>query len=296
MTECVICGSQVADQAYSCVTETERARQQLAEIGDLVEAARAVAYRQTSTGGSGRSTPGPRDLLDYGAGARLDAVQTALTGWARVVAEERGQGVEAGDRDLIAVAAGFLAQNLEWLRHVTWVDEVLREVGDCVHAMRSVVATPAGRVYLGMCGAWRFMDRELDADRFVSEGAKFECDGDVYGKPDRAAAYCGKCGAAYDQAERRRQVAALVEGVPMRASVIAHAYGISADTIRGWAWVKRDKKGKALNDPKLKPVGHDERKRPLYLVADVLALDERARQRREQRAAQGAGMGASSGG
>jgi hypothetical protein len=286
------------------VTETERARQQLAEIGDLVEAARAVAYRQTSTGGSGRSTPGPRDLLDYGAGARLDAVQTALTGWARVVAEERGQGVEAGDEDLIVVAAAFLAQNLEWLRHVPWVDEVLREVGDCVHAMRSVVATPAGRVYLGVCGAARehgglccggvcFEDDFTDdCECWCHRGEPATCDGDVFGRPDRNAGTCNTCGAYYDQDERRRQNTALVEGKGFRASVIAHAYGISANTIRGWAWVKRDDKGKALNDPKLKPVGHDEQKRPLYLVADVLALEKRARQRREQRAAQGAGMGA----
>jgi hypothetical protein len=284
---CVVCGSETPD-GYACTTETERARQQLAEIAELTEAARAVMYRQTAAHGGGHSTPGPRDLLDYGAGARVDAVQTALTGWARQVAEERGSAVwVAMNGDIIGQAAKWLGgkdpDNLEWLRHVPYVDDVLREVGDCVAAMRSVVATPAGRVYLGVCGAPLLIE---------GIGGPVPCEGDVYGKPGKAAAYCNECGAAYDQAERRVQVAKLVDGKGFRASDIAHAYGISANTIRGWAWVKRDEQGEPLNDPKLKPVGHDHLGRPLYLVADVLALEKQAEQRRQQRAAQGAGMGA----
>lgn len=301
--ECVVCGRPTPD-GYACTTETERARQQLAEIAELTEPARAVMCRQTSTTGTVHSTPGPRDLLDYGAGQRLMNVQIALTGWARAVAEERGVGATADSRDLIVVAAQYLAddRNLEWLRHVPWVDEVLREVGDCAATMRGIVATPAGRVYLGTCGAERAhaalcfdsaeYGHDVECECWCHDDEPDACDGDVYGKPDKAAAYCNTCGAAYDQAERRVQVAALVQGVPMRASVIAHAHGISVDTIRGWAWVKRDKDGNPLNEPKLKPAGRDDRGRPLYLVADVLALEGQAEQRRRQRAAQAAGMGA----
>lgn len=281
--DCVVCGRPTPDGTV-CVTETERARQQLAEIAELTEAARAVMYRQTATGDGGHSMPGPRDLLDYGAGARLDAVQTALTGWARVVAEERTGAVwVAAEGDAIEQAAKWLGAHLEWLRHASFVDDFLREVGDCAAAMRSVVATPAGRVYLGVCGAPLLIE---------GIGGPVACEGDVYGKPGRNAAYCQTCGAAYDQAERRVQVAKLVDGKGFRASDIAHAYGISANTIRGWAWVRRDDQGEPLNDPKLKPVGHDHLKRPLYLVADVLALAAAADQRRQQRTAQGAGMGA----
>lgn len=287
--ECVVCGRPTPD-GRACVTETERARQQLAEIAELTEAARAVMYRQTATGDGGHSMPGPRDLLDYGAGQRLMNVQIALTGWARAVAEERGRpnwdGTESPD--LIIRAADYLTAHLEWCRHKPWVDELLREVGDCAAAMRSVVATPAGREreFFGKC------DQAWNAGTYSEPDREIACDGLVFGKPGKAAANCQACGAVYDQEERRVQVAKLVEGVPMRASVIAHAYGISANTIRGWAWVKRDDKGEALNDPKLKPVGHDGMGRPLYLVADVLALEKQAEQRRQQRAAQGAGMGA----
>lgn len=269
---CRVCGSATPD-GWVCVTETERARQQLAEIAELTEAARAVMYRQTSTGDTIHSTPGPRDLLDYGAGARLDAVQTALTGWVRAVREDaKVKSAPRGD-DLIAACADWLAERVETIRHLEYADEVLREIGDCWHAMRSVVATPAGRLYLGVC----------------EDGI---CGGDVFGKPDKAAAYCNQCGAVYDQDERRVQVATLVDGRGFRASVIAHAYGIPVDTIRGWAWVRRDNNGVPVREPKLRAVDRDERNRPLYLVADVLALHEQARQRREQRTAQAAGMGA----
>lgn len=333
---CVACGRPTPD-GYACVACCETARRQLAEIADLTEAARDVMYRQTSTGGS-HSPPGPRDLLDYGAGARLDAVQTALTGWARVVAEERTGAVwVAMEGDTIEQAAHWLADQLEWLRHrgettdPRWTSlyalipdtddldpdippliaaQALNAIAKASSVMRRIVAAPAGRVYLGPCGA-PVVGQDPPDDVYAGcpnsgyclatwdcHAGKCEpkppptCDGDIYGKPDKAAAYCGTCGAAYDQAERRVQVAAMVEGRGYRASVIAHAYGISADTIRGWAWVRRDGQGEPLNDPKLKPVGRDGLNRPLYLVSDVLVLNEQAEQRRRQRVAQAAQMGA----
>lgn len=313
MTNTCVCGcGRTLTDGYAHTDCTERARRQLAEIAELTEPARDVMYRQTSTSGS-HSPPGPRDLLDYGAGARLDAVQTALTGWARAVAEERGAAVwVAMNGDIIGQAAQWLAGHLEWLRHKEFVDDVLREIGDCVHAMRGIVATPAGRVYLGPCGAeielcgagkaddvgiWWYCElRHHHKSDHSFEGHGLDhfrtCKGDVYGRPAAATGRCRECGADYDQAERLRAVTAMVEGRGYRASVIAHAYGLSANTIRGWAWVKRDREGNPLNDPKLKPVDHDHLKRPLYLVRDVLALHEQAEQRRQQRAAQAAEMGA----
>lgn len=300
---CAVCGRPTPDGAV-CVAESEQARQQLAEIAETVEAARAVMYRQTATGDTIHSTPGPRDLLDYGAGARLDAVQTALTGWVRAVAEDAKVKNAPREGDLIAACAEWLAERVELIRHLDYAAEILREIGDCWHAMRSVVATPAGRLYLGVCAAERqhgglcsggicFEDDFTDdCDCWCHRGEPDTCPGDVYGKPGKAVAYCNQCGAAYDQDERRVQITTLVDGQGFRASVIAHAYGIPVDTIRGWAWVRRDNNGVPVREPKLRPVDRDDRGRPLYLVADVLALHEQARQRREQRTAQAAGMGA----
>lgn len=305
MTNTCVCGcGRTLIDGYAHTECTGQARTRLKEISELVEAARAVMYRQTATGDSGHARPGPRDLLDYGAGARLDAVALALTGWARDLSGDQWR-PEPGE--VITQAAAWLAERVEVIRHVRQADDILREIWDCLMAMRSVVATPAGRVYLGVCGAETQAAGPCDCD--CHHGAHYACShpggcgstdgahrttcrGDVFGKPGKAAAYCNQCGAAYDQDERRLQVTRLVDGKGFRASVIAHAYGIPVDTIRGWAWVRRNDKGEPINDPKLKPVGRDERGRPLYLVADVLALHEQARQRREQRTAQAAGMGA----
>lgn len=87
---CVVCGRPTPD-GWACVTETERARQQLAEITDLTEAARATARRQVSHGPAVRGgKPGPTIPIDLAAQARIDVVQNALIGWARIICEERG--------------------------------------------------------------------------------------------------------------------------------------------------------------------------------------------------------------
>lgn len=288
---CVVCGRPTPD-GVACVTETERARRQL--LGDerdpdrpgiveLVEPARAVAYRQTAADGDAHSAPGPRDLLNYGAGQRLTTVQISLTGWARQICEERGVNVDPDDqRDVIVKAAEFLAANLEWLRHVSWVNLALTEIRDCLAAMRSIVTAPAGRVYLGVCRAGRWIPDPVDAEF----GTDAECQGDVYGRPDRNAAYCQECGAAYDQAERRVQVAKLVKGGCYRASQLEHAYGLNAATVRKWA--EREL---------ITAREHDGQGRPMYQLDEVLAVAaseserlEQARRKRHQREGAVAGM------
>lgn len=274
------CGRTLID-GYAATDCTEKARQQLAEIGELVAPARDVAHRQTSgdgTGGSG--VPGSRVPLDLAAGARLDAVQVALTGWARELAESRSVGVVPDGRDVIVLAAAYIAQSLEIARHKEWIDEMLREIGDCVQAMRDVTAGRRERIYLGTCGAMRWIPDPGD-DEF---GAEVECDGDVYGPPDGITGRCRICKAEYDQGERLAQLGEQVIGKAYRASVIAHAYGLSADTIRSWATERLGEGGVVLRAAKLWAHGHDRQGRPLYLLGEVLALAKQAEQRRRRRA------------
>lgn len=274
---CVVCGRPTPD-GYACVAETERACQQLTEIAELVPAARDVMYRQTSTSGS-HSPPGPRDLLDYGAGARLDAVQTALTGWARIVADERGAAVwVAVNGDIIGQAANWLAGQLVWLRHKEFVDDVLREVGDCAHTMRGIVATPAGRVYLGPCGADR-LRASIVGDQWESE--LVVCDGDVYGRPGAATGRCRACGTDYEQEPLREKLDDMVRQRAYRASDLKDAYGLNPATVRKWA--EREL---------ITACDRDDQGRPLYRLGDVLdvaasetARREAARSKRERRKA-----------
>lgn len=317
MTNTCVCGcGRTLLDGYAATECTENARRQL--LGDerrddkpgiveLVDPARAIAHRQTAADSDIHSPPGPRDLLDYQAGQRLTIVQISLTGWAQQICEERGVNVDPDDqRDVIVKAAEFLAANLEWLRHVSWVNLALTEIRDCLAAMRSIVTAPAGRVYLGACGAEIELCGAGKADdagiwwycelRHHHEGDhSFEdhslehfrtCTGDVYGKPDKAAAYCQTCGAAYDQAERRVQVARLVKGGCYRASQLEHAYGLNAATVRKWAEreliVARERDGQG---------------RPMYRLDEVLVVAasenerlEQARRKRHQREGAVAGV------
>lgn len=89
---CVRCGRPTPDGYADVHCGVDRPRQLLAEITDMLPAARDVAQRQARRGGGGGASgkPGSTLPIDLGATARLDAVTNTLTTWARHIAEERG--------------------------------------------------------------------------------------------------------------------------------------------------------------------------------------------------------------
>jgi hypothetical protein len=309
---CVICDRPTPD-GYACVAcAVERPRQLLAEIQDMLPAATDVAHRQArhGTGGGTSGKPGSAILIDLGATARLDGVRTALTTWARHVAEERGVTVPTGTQDPIHVAARWMAAHCEWMRHRAEVDEWLRDVEACARIVRGIARGPADRVYLGPCGAsleicphcgcaagWhvggkcRNGQSEPHACGLAGDVCDWSatCDGDVYGLPDGDTGRCRTCGAEVDQRERRAWLDNEVRQRAYRASELEHAYGLTSATVRKWAERKL-----------LTAHGSDGQGRPLYLLGEVLdvaaseaARREAARVKRERRrTAQAAGMGA----
>lgn len=88
---CVCCSRPTAD-GYACVTcGITKPGEQLRAIADMTQAARDVAHGISRRGGGGAGgKPGSRLPLDLGATSRLDAVQSSLTTWARLIADERG--------------------------------------------------------------------------------------------------------------------------------------------------------------------------------------------------------------
>ena len=89
--DCAGCLPRVAEQGLACDVCVGRAAAQLETVIDTLPAARDIAQRQTSRGGSsGAGKPGSSLPLDLGATARLDAVQSALGTWSGHVSEERG--------------------------------------------------------------------------------------------------------------------------------------------------------------------------------------------------------------
>lgn len=270
MTNTCVCGcGRTLIDGFAALDCTERARQQLAEIANLVAPARHIAHRQTSgdgTGGAG--VPGSRVPIDLGAGARLDAVQVALTGWAREIAEARSVGVVPDGRDVIVLAAAYITQSLEIARHKRWVDDMLREIGDCLTAMRHVTAPRRERIYLGTCGAawtdWNPDGTPLEAGY---------CEGSVYGNVGADKATCKACGTRYAQADRIRERAELAHSHWYTAAEIAEAYPgvVLAGTIRKW-------RQRGLLTVHGEVDGHR-----LYQVSEVLALVESAKERQAGR-------------
>lgn len=89
--ECVCCGRPTPD-GYTCMAcGVEKPQRQLTEILDLLPAALLAFHRQTSRGDAKGSTrPGSTTPIDLAAGARVDAIRNSLTGWVRVIQEQRG--------------------------------------------------------------------------------------------------------------------------------------------------------------------------------------------------------------
>jgi hypothetical protein len=299
---CVVCERPTAD-GYACQhCGVTKPGEQLRQIADMVPAARDVAHRLSRNGGGGgaSSKPGSRLPLDLTATAKLDGVQSALSTWARHVAEERGiihaaavinaggiSGVDGGageggrssdDTDDLVASALWLTGHCEWIRHRPEVDEFLTDIAAAARIVAGIARGPATQKYLGPCGA----DIELPAPTATDPNAKLrypaECDGDIYARvyADGTVARIGECRtcrATVVTVERTAWLDGEVRSHAFRAAHIAQAYGIRPNTIRVWA-------ARGL----LVAHGHDREERPLYNVGDVLdlAATDAARRAEEQ--------------
>jgi hypothetical protein len=260
--ECVICGRPTPD-GYADPGCRDRARRHLDGILELLDPARAIAHRHTAGGQDGAGVPGPSMPLNLGAGARLDAVQNALTTSARDIAEERGVTVP-GEGDPIVLAVWFLAEHLEWARHRAEVGKLYGDIEDCVRAMRDITAGPPERKYLGPCGADRehgglcagvvcFEDDFTDdCDCWCHRGEPGRCDGDVYIRVGADVGRCRTCKTEYAERDRRTWLDGLTADLAAPARDIAHALGVPVKTIRTWATEFRSESGRVLRPAKLR--------------------------------------------
>ncbi len=151
--------------------------------------------------------------------------------------------------DRIATLARFLAANLGWMRRRGEVDEFARDIADAAGRLRGLVNGPAEQKYLGPCGA------ELGLTPYE------DCDGDVYAYRGASAGRCRLCGTEWSTRDREAWLDGEVRDRAFRASEIAAAYGLKANTIRVWHARGR-----------LHEVSRDHEDRPLFNVGDVLDL------------------------
>jgi hypothetical protein len=224
------------DQAYACTGCSERAGEQLARIVDMVPAARDVAHGQARHGSSGGGGFEARLPLNLGATQRLDAIQNALTTWARHIAAERQGATWVFMNDAVLEAALWLGGSgghLEWIRHRPEADEFLADVAAAARVITGIVRGPAAQRYLGPCGA---PTESWEAESVSTDGPGTEaCDGDVYGRQGASTGTCRTCKAEVAQAERRAWLDGEVRARAFRASEVAEAYGVNVNTIRSWA-------------------------------------------------------------
>lgn len=249
---CLRCGRPTPD-GFVCTAETDRARAQLAELADMVGAARDIATGQARHGGgSGSGKPGSRLPFDLGATQRLDEVLKVLTRWVDRIGTIRGTTRPwflTGDDDPVAVAAHWLTDHLEWIRHQpdhdpddegnTWgADQFLTDVEACARVVRGLARGPSAQKYLGPCGALVGAEADVNPDD-EAFWVERTCDGDVYAREGAQEGACRVCGAKWPTAERTVWLDGVARSWAYRAVQIADAYGISDDTIRVWAHRKK---------------------------------------------------------
>lgn len=291
-------------EGFVCEFHVLRSYEHLDEIRGLVADALLVAYglvrHGTGAGGGkpGSRSPGNDDALDT-----LDEVNNRLTTLVREIAEAQRFSEPSGGSGVgstIRTAAKWLQGRMSWLARATddqggpYAASVLPEIADCASRIRGIVNGPAEQRYLGPCGApvavagcqasgGPACQLRPPAQCDTGTCAAVEpCDGDVYGRRGAQTGTCRTCGAQVEQADRRAWLDGEVRGWAFRASEIAAAYGLKANTIRVWA-----ARGH------IEPFGHDREGRPLFRVGEVLdraaadaARRETERAKRERRAAE----------
>lgn len=214
---CDLCSRPVDGTAYACTRcGVELPTRHLATIADLTpharEAAAGQARHTSGVGGTGTV----RLELNLSAGARLDAIGSELTTWARTVHDERGGPIAQGDP--ITASALYLAGHLEWLRHQQQASEALRTIAACSRLLADILDGPGERRWLGQCG-----------------DGEDPCTEDLHARIGATAVTCRACGTRHDVTQRQAWLDQVALDYSYTPAEIESAYGIRANTIRVWA-------------------------------------------------------------
>lgn len=232
-----------------CSTCSATLERDLAEVPAYRAELETTLARQTSMGErhGGRSAEKPLPY-DPRASEALYILRSTLVGWVRVAVEE-----DDADwpEDTLDAMAALLLSRMGWLRTHKAGAEAVDEIGAAMLLVRRTVDRPADRWYAGTC-------------RADHEGQ--ECPQELYARPWAHEFTCPTCGTTWDAQERREWLLDAVEDELAHASQLAAAVTslgqpVTADRIRQWA-----SRGRIFHRTV------DARKRPLYLVRDVLDL------------------------
>lgn len=281
------CGRVIHDQAYVCIPCRDQEREQLELVARLAgEAATTIARldRIAATAGGARESPPEPDLgraesalyptplpVDLMAAADHAAGVNTLVTWARHCAEERGLELPAvrpgcphwtcaksrrayfigpacePPEHPLAVAATWLAGQLDWLRHRPEADEAYDEISYACRLLIAVVDRPADRWYAGPCGVAGCTER-------------------LYPVAGARTTRCA-CGADHDLGQRKTELLERVEeqwATATRAAHLLTALGVrcTPSMVRNYA-----DRGRLAPHPDLDAMGH-----PRYRLGSIREL------------------------
>ena len=255
---CVICGRPVPDQAYACPTCAGRLDRALAAVPELVDELETSIARQGRTQApAARGSAAGLLPFDQAASDAYDRLVNAVATWARHVAYERGLELPEAPLhvDPLIGAAGWLRDQVEWIRHRAEVNEVVDDFAQCVAGARRAIDRPPDRLYVGRC----------------------ECGTPLYARRGVEEATCRECGAVWGVDEQRQWMILASRDTLASAAAISRALTalgrpVAAGTIRQWGNRRRlTIHGRLVIHPGT-----------LYRVGEVLDLadDELVQQRR----------------
>lgn len=264
---CDLCSRPLPDQAYVCSTDRDRVREDLDRIIDLAGEVETTVAKLVSFGDQVGPGSGERPLpFDPKAAERAEALKGELATWAKRVSEERGVEIPRPAGELGAVvAARFLAENLEWLRHRQEAAVAFGSLRTVARQLEGLVGRPPELRYRGPC--WAELG-ELD-----EAGDPLRCQEILYARPDSDIVKCRFCGAEYDANERREWLLSEARSTLAHAALISSALTaldlpVAVGTIYSWA-----SRGRLVDH------GKDGLGRPLYRVGDAIDLLRETRRR-----------------
>lgn len=213
-----------------------------------------------------------RRLVDDAAPPRVArcAHPTCLDPWRIGPACERWHAAAAADArrarfldGVDADPATWLADRWQLVRHQTWAPDLAGDLSRVMGRAYGLIDSPPETWFAGRC------DVELtDPDM---PGTTYLCGWLLEGRLDEAIVRCRGCGTHHDVAERREAMIARMPDRLVTAADAARALStpdrpVTSSMVRGW---------KRLGH--LEPADVDERGKPLYRLADVLAVDKALR-------------------
>ena len=261
------CGAPITDDAYLCTPESRALRTTLTmSVPSLLGELQTTVTRDTVMPASAIGGGTCDHAGDCGCGVSLPwddhasrvaaGLNNALTTWARVLWEEVPGLAEP------ITTAGWLAFNLEHLRHRPWAHEAFTDLTRRTEDGWRAVDRPEDRLYAGPCGATT--QGELGPQR---------CARRLWAGLEQSAIRCPACGTTHIVADRQALMLSAASGMDLTAPEIASALTlmlrrrVSASSIRSWA-----------HRGQLEARARDVADRALYRVGDVLELVRRGEQ------------------